>query len=109
MMLKGAPEKIIAMCTHTYKNEQVEVMEKSDRTKIEDINETLAKRGERVLAFAYLELPKEKYPLGFKFDPDSEEPNIVPLNLVFIGMFALIDPPRMSVKPAIDLCHRAGI
>ena len=53
-------------------------MSQDDKATIEDINETLAKRGERVLAFAQLELPKEKYPLGFKFDPDSEEPNIIP-------------------------------
>ena len=84
-------------------------MHNEDKIMIEDLNETLAKRGERVLAFAQLELPKEKYPIGFKFDPDSEQPNILPEKLVFVGMFALIDPPRMSVKPAIDLCHRAGI
>ena len=54
MMLKGAPEKIIAMCDKTFKNGQVHDMSKDDRQAIEDINELLAKRGERVLAFAQL-------------------------------------------------------
>jgi Ca2+-transporting ATPase len=40
---------------------------------------------------------------------DAEVPIVIPENLLFIGMFALIDPPRMSVKPAIELCHKAGI
>lgn len=40
------------------------------RDEMEDLNETLASRGERVLAFAYLELPKSKYPNGFQFDGD---------------------------------------
>lgn len=40
------------------------------RDEMEDINETLASRGERVLAFASLELPKSKYPSGYKFDGD---------------------------------------
>ena len=53
-MLKGAPEKIIAMCDKTFKKGQVHDMSKDDRQAIEDINELLAKRGERVLAFAQL-------------------------------------------------------
>lgn len=32
---------------------------------MEDINETLAKRGERVIAFAHLELPRDKYPPSY--------------------------------------------
>ena len=54
MMLKGAPEKIIAMCDKTFKKGQVHDMSKDDRQAIEDINKLLAKRGERVLAFAQL-------------------------------------------------------
>jgi len=78
MMLKGAPEKIIAMCDKTFRNGQVYDMSKDDRQAIEDINEILAKRGERVLAFAQLELPASKFPLGFKFDLDSEDPSKEP-------------------------------
>jgi sodium/potassium-transporting ATPase subunit alpha len=76
-------------------------MTEKHREDMEDINETLAKRGERVLAFAHLELPLDKYPKGYKFDAEAEEPNFPIKDLVLIGFLALIDPPRLSVKPAI--------
>lgn len=76
---------------------------------LEDINENLAKRGERVLGFAHLELPLDKYPKNYKFDVESETPNIPLDGLVFIGYLALIDPPRPSVKPAIADCNNAGV
>ncbi len=64
------------------------------RDDFENINENLAKRGERVLGFAHLVLPADKFPKGFKYDTDSETPNFPLDNLVFIGFMSLIDPPR---------------
>ena len=57
MMVKGAPEKIISICSHIYKNERIEAFEELDKNKLEVIIEELSKRGERILAFAQLELP----------------------------------------------------
>lgn len=65
-----------------------------------DHNEILAKRGERVLAFAHLTLDK-KYSPKFPFDPESTPSNFPLDGLTFIGFISLIDPPRMTVKPAI--------
>jgi magnesium-transporting ATPase (P-type) len=74
-------------------------------------NRLLAERGERVLAFAHTELPRNKFPPGFVFDPEGPDgkANFPMTDLTLIGMFALIDPPRQSVRPAIAACNTAGI
>ncbi len=65
------------------------------------MNEILAKRGERVLGAAYLDLDHNQYPLDYKFDDDNDMPNFPTTGLTFIGYLSLVDPPRLSVKPSI--------
>jgi sodium/potassium-transporting ATPase subunit alpha len=109
LMMKGAPERVMNMCTHVMNNGTLEAMDENVRAEMEGINETLAKRGERVLAFAQLELPRDKFPPGFAFDADSNPPNFPTTGLTLVGFLSLIDPPRMTVKPAIAQCNTAGI
>jgi len=47
-------------------------MDKNKRQEVEELNKTLAKRGERVLAMAHLSLPKSNFPEDFKFDDDVD-------------------------------------
>jgi sodium/potassium-transporting ATPase subunit alpha len=106
ILMKGAPEKIAALCEHVWLNGQkvpVNVQE------IEDRNLELGGRGERVLAFAELELPTDKYPLGFAFDTESKSPNFPISGLTFCGLVSLIDPPRPGVPDAVLTCQEAGI
>jgi len=110
-MVKGAPERVMNMCSHYLDKDGVTLhpMTPEARAEWEAINETLARRGERVLAFAHKILPKEQYPVDFPFDVDSNPPNYPTGGLTLIGLLSLIDPPRMSVKPAIQQCNSAGI
>lgn len=109
LMVKGAPERVMAMCTKVYfGGKEVEFIDEL-KTEMELINETLARRGERVLAFAHSELPRDKSPPGFVFDAESEVPNFPTKGLTLVGFMSLIDPPRMTVKPAIAQCNTAGI
>ncbi len=73
------------------------------------MNETLAKQAERVLGFAHLELPLNKYPKNYKFDADGKELNFPIEGLTFVGFLSLIDPPRSTVKDAIASCYKAGV
>ena len=41
--------------------------------------------------------------------PDSQQPDELEQNLVFIGLIGLIDPPRSEAKEAVSLCKSAGI
>lgn len=109
LMMKGAPERVMNMCTHVLNKGVLEEMNEEVRAEMEGINENLAKRGERVLAFAQLELPRDKFPAGFEFDADSNPPNFPTTGLTLVGFLSLIDPPRMTVKPAIAQCNTAGI
>lgn len=106
LMVKGAPERILGMCTHYYHRGSVYEISESIRVEMEKINETLAKRGERVLGFAHLELGAE-YNENYQFQ--AEPPNFPLTGLTFVGFISLIDPPRMSVKPAIADCNTAGV
>lgn len=109
LMIKGAPERVMNMCTSVFVNGVAEPMTPELRAEMEDINETLARRGERVLAFAHLELDRTAFPPGYVFDADSDPPNFPTTGLTLVGFMSLIDPPRMTVKPAIEQCNTAGI
>ena len=76
---------------------------------MEQINETLAKRGERVLAFATLELSRADYPPVYVFSTDTDPTNFPTKNLVLVGLMSMVDPPRLNVKQSIKECHEAGI
>jgi sodium/potassium-transporting ATPase subunit alpha len=109
LMVKGAPERVMNMCTSVYSDHQNMPMTPELRAEMETFNETLARRGERVLAFAHMELDRATYPPGYVFDADSDPPNFPTTGLTLVGFMALIDPPRMTVKPAIAECNTAGI
>lgn len=58
-MVKGAPEKVMDMCTSVLIKGKHIPIQKEERAELEKLNENLAKRGERVLAMAYLKLPAD--------------------------------------------------
>ena len=109
LMVKGAPERVLAMCSSLLVNGKTVTLDDAGRHDMEIANEKLARRGERVLAFAHAELPRDKFPPGFVFDAESEVPNFPTKDLTLVGFTSLIDPPRMTVKPAIAQCNTAGI
>ena len=71
--------------------------------------ETLAGMGERVLGFVHLDLDPVKFPEGFNFSTDGDEPNFPLENLCFVGLMSMIDPPKATVPNAVDECRSAGI
>jgi Ca2+-transporting ATPase len=62
--------------------------------------DTLASQGYRVLAIAYREWPQL---------PEVQGAEQVESELVFLGLAALIDPPRAEAFSAVDECRAAGI
>lgn len=67
---------------------------------LKDISEEWAKKGMRVLAYAYQLLDKL---------PEKIAPENIEKNLIFAGLAGLIDPPREEAKLAIKECKTAGI
>lgn len=85
---KGAVENIISSC------------EKVNSEEINEATDKFAQQGKRVLAFA-LKIVDAL--------PKSISIESIENNLNFIGIAAMIDPPREEVIQAIADCHTAGI
>lgn len=97
--VKGAPESVLPKCTHIMKNGKVQKITAKDRKYFNALNEKMAKRALRVIAFAYKEVKGQK----------SYSEKEVESKLIFSGLSGMIDPPRTEVKDAVALTHKAGI
>lgn len=89
---KGAPDVLLNHCNKIYKNGKITRLTNEEKEKILKTNEKFAKQALRVL--------------GFAFKPSNK---LNEKDLVFIGLQAMIDPPRKEVKTAIEKCNKAGI
>jgi sodium/potassium-transporting ATPase subunit alpha len=69
--------------------------------------EHMASNGHRVLGFAEMLLPGDKYPEDFEFD--KKEKNYPLGDFIFVGLASLQDPPKHGVREAIGKCREAGI
>lgn len=108
IVLKGAPERVLKKCKFYMKDgEKVSVTPEWEKGCYTKAYESLGGLGERVLGFAFAELP-ESFTKDFNFT-QKPEPNFPMDDLVFVGLNALIDPPREGVPEAVDKCKRARI
>ena len=94
MTTKGAVESILSICTKINLNGKISNITEDIKTNILNENKNLSKNAYRVLALAYKET-----------DAINKEEN----DLIFIGLVAMIDPPREEVKEAVKCCFEAGI
>ncbi len=109
LFMKGAPEKIIECCTTVRLNGKDKKMSSKFKTKFLHMYEKLGGMGERVLGFCDNELSEKKFPPGFEFNTESGEENFPMMKNRFLGLVALVDPPKTAVPHAIELCRSAGI
>ena len=107
LVMKGAPERILARCSSILVGEKEEEMTDQWRRRVEAAYLELGAKGERVLGFCDLELAVKDYPQGFHTKDD--EVNFPLEGLRFVGLMSMIDPPRPSVPDAISKCRSAGI
>ena len=98
--VKGAAEKILALSKYRLKGDGIVPLKEADIQVITQAGEAMAKEALRVIATAYIELPREI--------EDLEDEDIRG-NLVFVGLSGMADPPREEAKEAVNLCGQAGI
>ncbi|MCM2341173.1 cation-translocating P-type ATPase [Rhodoferax sp.] len=94
---KGAPESVLLCCESQWSADGRQAL---DASGVIDQADRLAAQGLRVLALArrdHLELP------------DTNAPDTVEQQLQFLGLIALIDPPRAEAAAAVRDCISAGI
>merc|ERR1712126_533198 len=108
MFVKGAPEGVLDRCTYVrVGNEKIPMTEKL-RTKIMDraIEYGTGRDTLRCLALATCDSPSD--PKNWDLD-NSVKFACYEVNLTFVGVVGMLDPPRMEVAPAVKLCNQAGI
>ncbi len=95
MFTKGAPDLLLARCSHIMKDGKVVSITEKDRQNIISANEEMSGRALRVMGFAF-----KSYNDGDRLEEEG---------LVFLGLMGMIDPPRKEIKAAVKKCKRAGM
>lgn len=103
---KGAPKEVLELCTHMRQNGKTVEMEAATRTRIMEANDQYARNGLRVLAVAARALDQQA---GLPKALSEYTPQLIEQDLTFLGLIAMVDPPRPEVSKAVKKCHRAGI
>lgn len=96
IMTKGALDVLLERCVSIRTSEGIMDMTDADRDEILNQNLAFSKRGLRVLAFAYKDSNEE-------LSVETE------YGYTFIGLIAMIDPPREESIAAVADAKRAGI
>ena len=98
IFVKGGPEKVLDMCTGTIAGGELNAKE------VLRVASEFAKKGLRVLAFAYREADDAMEELTCK-EVECRDVS----GLLFAGLQGMMDPPRPEAIQAIQDCERAGI
>merc|ERR1719436_539536 len=108
MFMKGAPEGVLARCAYVRLGEDKVPMTEKLRTKTMDraIEYGTGRDTLRCLALATCDSPSD--PKNWDLDNAAKFAQYE-VNLTFVGVVGMLDPPRMEVAPAIKLCKAAGI
>lgn len=91
---KGSPDTILQKCTKILYKGRIRPITRVEKNEVMKVNEEFAKNALRVLAFAFKLVTQKE---------NAEK------EMVFIGLQAMIDPPRMEAKDSLLKCSEAGI
>ncbi|HTX78267.1 MAG TPA: HAD-IC family P-type ATPase, partial [Longilinea sp.] len=98
--VKGAPKEVMELSTHIQQKGIAQSITDNWREAIMAANDEMARNGLRVLAIAQRDLPS---------DMQNYTPETVETGLTFLGLMAMMDPPRPEVTNAVEKCRQAGI
>ena len=98
--VKGSPDVMIDLCDSIKVGDAILPFNQAEKAQSKAAYNQMSKEALRVLAFAYRDL--ENIPAD-KYLAEAEK------NLVWVGMMAMIDPPRANVDQAIAECRNLGI
>lgn len=98
MIVKGAVDVLLNRISYIRIGNTVRKITEEDVMLIERQNIEFSSNGLRVLAFAYKGVEKNK---ELQKEDESE--------LIFLGLIAMMDPPREESRLAVEECIRAGI
>ncbi|MFX1317454.1 MAG: cation-translocating P-type ATPase, partial [Promethearchaeota archaeon] len=96
---KGAPEKLIALCSKIEINDSIQLLNNSLKNEILSQIELRANEGYRTLAIAYKQIKNSNY----------QEREFIEKDLIFLSFLSIFDPPRLGVKESIEECQLGRI
>lgn len=101
VLAKGAPEKILGVCTTFDKDGAHHRMTDERREELLKASERMSREGLRVIAIAHRHVSRDKRALAELGEPLSD--------MIFVSLVALKDPLREGAKETVHLCKSAGI
>ncbi|MGD2048467.1 MAG: cation-translocating P-type ATPase [Chloroflexota bacterium] len=100
LLSKGAVDSLLQVSNRVLVDNEIVEIDDEWRQRIEKANDELARQGQRVLGIA------------FRFceaaEPPTEE-ELLEVEEVFVGLVAMIDPPRPEAEAAVATAKEAGI
>jgi Ca2+-transporting ATPase len=98
--VKGAPREILESCSQILAGNEIRPLDAASKKEALAANDGFARQAMRVLALAFR--PVE--PLAKPYTAQNIE-----RDLIFLGLMAMLDPPRPEVAQAVATCRQAGI
>eukprot|EP00182_Erythrolobus_australicus_P007081 CAMPEP_0185830146 /NCGR_PEP_ID=MMETSP1353-20130828/652_1 /TAXON_ID=1077150 /ORGANISM="Erythrolobus australicus, Strain CCMP3124" /LENGTH=1167 /DNA_ID=CAMNT_0028528007 /DNA_START=225 /DNA_END=3728 /DNA_ORIENTATION=+ len=105
---KGAPERVLERCSKILTREGVVDCTPEQVARVNEHLATLMDNGERVLGLALTSYAPPPAAEADKFF-DQDAPGFPMQGMTFVGLTALLDPPRESVPGAVERCQSAGV
>ncbi|MDP1845777.1 MAG: cation-transporting P-type ATPase [Candidatus Moranbacteria bacterium] len=106
--VKGSPDVLLGLSPKKLTEEGIVPFSKEEKKRTKEIYDRMSGEALRVLAFAYRPVRKNFSnginPTDTKILTDESEKD-----LIWVGMMAMIDPPRTDVAKAIAECQQSGI
>ena len=100
---KGAPERVLPLCTHVYIDEMTRKPIADSREEIDRTVKTMAEQAIRPLAICYRANPRNEV------HPGNDNARELENGLTLLAIVGLADPVRDDVPEAIRACAQAGI
>lgn len=93
--VKGRPDEVLARCETWYDGQRTQPLKPADRRRLLQLNDTMAERGDRVLALAWRQQPDRSF---------GET-----AGLHWLGLVGLADPLRPDLPQMVQRFRAAGI
>jgi len=101
LITKGAVDVLLQRAVQVHTEHGIRKLNEKHRESIERQNLMYSREGLRVLAFGYRQLRKGESPQNLQSEDEQK--------LTFLGLIAMMDPPRQESADAVAECVDAGI
>ncbi len=110
--VKGSVDALLGLCVHVAVDEGVEPLTDEVRDAILAEAQAMSKKALRVLCICHRERSAtsgKSVPPRARLGKPADEAESIERELTFLGLVAMMDPPRAGVAEAVQTCMAAGI